>query len=79
MVSLEELELVKNYLLGQLLKSADGAYAMMNLYIGLQKHGMDFRFYEQYVDRIFSITPNELRKCAIETLDWSKMTVVCAG
>ena len=79
LVSLEELELVKNYLLGQLLKSADGAYAMMNLYIGLQKHGMDFRFYEQYVDRIFSITPNELRKCAIETLDWSKMTVVCAG
>ena len=79
LVPLEELELVKNYLLGQLLKSADGAYAMMNLYIGLQKHAMDFRFYEQYVDRIFSITPNEIRKCAVETLDWSKMTVVCAG
>ena len=36
----DELILVKNYLLGQLLKSADGPYAMTDLYIGLLKKGI---------------------------------------
>lgn len=79
LISLEELELVKNYLQGQLLKSADGAYAMMSLYVSLQKHGLTFDFYTKYVERLFSINPVNLRDSAQQHLLWDQMTVVYSG
>ena len=79
LISYDELDLVKNYLLGQLLKSADGAYAMMNLHLSLQKHDLSFEFYKNYVDRISSVTPKELKDSAKQHLVWEDMTVVCSG
>ena len=79
LISQDELDLVKNYLLGQLLKSADGAYAMMNLHLSLQKHDLNFEFYKHYVDRISSVTPKELKDSAKQHFVWEDMTVVCSG
>lgn len=75
----EELNLIKNYLLGQLLKSADGPYSMMDLYLGAECHGLDFDFYNKAIEDLHAITPERIQELAIKYLEWNDMTVVSAG
>jgi predicted Zn-dependent peptidase len=79
LIPAEELDLVRNYLLGQLLKSADGPYAMTDLYVGVQAFGLDISFYDSYIKKIHEITPERLQLLAKTYLDWSQMTIVSAG
>jgi predicted Zn-dependent peptidase len=79
LIPAEELGLVRNYLLGQLLKSADGPYAMTDLYVGGQAFGLDISFYDSYIKKIHEITPERLQLLAKTYLDWSQMTIVSAG
>jgi predicted Zn-dependent peptidase len=79
LVDKDELELVKNYLLGQLLKSADGPYSMTDLYMGLEPYGMDMEFYNDSIRVIREITPEKVQYLAVKYLNWDEMTVVTAG
>lgn len=79
LINAEELNLIKNYLLGQLLKSADGPYSMMDLYLGAECHGLDFDFYNKAIEDLHAITPERIQELAIKYLDWEDMTVVSAG
>ena len=79
LVGKEELDLVKNFLLGQLLKSADGPYAMLDLYANVEVHDLDLNFYEKYIAEIKSIKPEKLRELAIEYLNWQDMLIISAG
>ena len=75
----EELELVRNYLLGQLLKSADGPYAMTDLFLSVDAYELDFSFYESYIQKVKNIDAEELRALAVKYLAWDSMTIVIAG
>jgi predicted Zn-dependent peptidase len=75
----EELELVRNYLLGQLLKSADGPYAMTDLFLSVDAYELDFSFYESYIQKVKNIDAEELRSLAVKYLAWDSMTIVIAG
>ncbi|MCX6196820.1 MAG: pitrilysin family protein [Flavobacteriia bacterium] len=75
----EELELVRNYLLGQLLKSADGPYAMTDLFLSVDAYELDFSFYESYIQKVKNIDVEELRALAVKYLAWDSMTIVIAG
>ena len=79
LISEDELALVKNYLLGQLLKSADGPYSMMDLYTSAQIHGFDFEFYNKCIEDLHKITPERIKELAIKYLNWEDMTIVTAG
>jgi predicted Zn-dependent peptidase len=79
LVSEEELLLVKNYMLGQLLKSADGPYSMTDLYMGVEPYGLDLDFYNQSIESINRITPERIQELAQKYLRWNDMTVVSAG
>lgn len=79
LVSTEELDLVRNYLLGQLLKSADGPYSMMDLYIGAKIHGFEFEFYNKSIEDLYKITPERILELAKKYLIWEEMTIVTAG
>ena len=74
-----ELDLIKNYLLGQLLKSADGPYSMMDLYLSAEAQGLDFNFYNKAIEELHSVTPQRLQELAIKYLVWEEMTIVSAG
>jgi predicted Zn-dependent peptidase len=74
-----ELELVKNYLLGHLLKSADGPYAMTDLYVHLQNYGFDEAYYNRYIQEINEISAEKLQECARKYLNWDDLTIVTAG
>jgi predicted Zn-dependent peptidase len=79
LVGMEELELVKNYMLGQLLKSADGPYSLVDLYMSVEPYGLDLDFYNRSIESINSITPERIQELANKYLNWKDMTVVSAG
>lgn len=79
LIEQEELDLVKNYLLGQLLKSADGPYAMTDLYVHLQSFGLEVDYYNRYIHEINEITSEKLQDCAKKYLNWDDLTIVTAG
>lgn len=79
LVPQEELDLVKNYLLGQILKSADGPNAMMDLYMAAQLHGKGFEYYNDAIRHIREIDSERLRELAREYLDWERFSIVTAG
>jgi predicted Zn-dependent peptidase len=79
LVGTEELLLVKNYMIGQLLKSADGPYALTDLFLGVETFGLTFDFYNKSIDAINNITPERIQELAIKYLKWEDMTVVSAG
>lgn len=79
LVSVDELNLVKNYMLGQLLKSADGPYSMTDLYMSVEPYDLDLDFYNKSIDSINSITPERIQELAKKYLIWNDMTVVSAG
>ena len=75
----DELELIKNYLLGQLLKSADGPYSMMDLYLSAETHGLDFEFYNKAIKDLHAVTPQRLQDLAKKYLVWDDMSIVSVG
>jgi len=79
LVSEGELELVKNYMLGQLLKSADGAYAMTDLFLSAEAQGKDLDFYNDALIAIRSITPERIKALAEQYLKWEDFTVISVG
>lgn len=74
-----ELELVRNYLLGQLLKSADGPYAMMDLYMSAEMQEKDLEFYNEAMAAVRNITPERIQQLAKKYLNWDDLTIVTAG
>ena len=75
----EELDLVRNYLLGSLMRSADGPFGQADMYKGLLHYGLDIRYLENLVETIRVITPQQLRDLALKYLDPSTMHQVVAG
>lgn len=78
-VGREELALVKNYLLGQLLKSADGPYSMTDLFLSAEAQGFDLEFYNKAIHDLNKITPERIQELAKKYLIWEEMSVVSAG
>lgn len=79
LVPQEELELVKNYMLGQLLKSADGPYSMIDLFLSVEQFGLSMEFYNTIIASINAITPERLKELANKYLNWDDFTIVTAG
>ncbi len=75
----EELNLVKNYLLGQSLKSADGPYAMLDLYMSSQFYGLDYSHYDHLLEAVSHVTSAELMDLAKKYLNWKDFLIVTAG
>jgi len=75
----EELELVKNYILGQLLKSADGPYAMLDMYNSVDLYGLDLSFYDEAIRKVKAMTPERVRELAGIYLKWEDFLIVTAG
>lgn len=79
LISDDELDLVKNYLLGQALKSADGPYAMIDLFLAVDTLGLNLDFYNNFINKIHNVKPQELRDIARKYLNWESMTIVTVG
>jgi predicted Zn-dependent peptidase len=75
----EELKLVKNYMLGQLLKSCDGPFNMASLFESVHMYGLDYNFYNNFITTIKNITPKTLLNLGIKYLNKSDLKEVVVG
>ena len=75
----EELNLVKSYLMGQLLKSADGPYAMLDLFANVETVGLDLSYYDRYISEVKAVDAKKLRELAQRYLIWEEMLLISAG
>ncbi len=65
LVSEDELDLVRNYLLGELLRSFDGAFNIAESIASLHEYNdLDYNFFEKTIHTIKTITPEELMNLA---------------
>lgn len=74
-----ELELVRNYLVGSFVRNSDGPFAMADRFVMLHLNGLDYSYYNKYLERIGQITAEDVRHCAQRYLDFDTFTVSVAG
>jgi zinc protease len=79
MMQEKELALVKNYLLGSLLRSIDGPFAVADRYKMLIDYGFGYDYYQDFVDTIKSISAAELRDLANVYLQEKDLSIIIAG
>jgi predicted Zn-dependent peptidase len=79
LVSEKELELVKSYLMGQLMKSADGPYAMQELFANVNALGLDLSYYDRYIQQVKAVNPVQIQELAKRYLNWEEMLIISAG
>lgn len=75
----EELNTVKNYLLGELLRSFDGVFAMSSSFRVLLDSGLDYSHYRNYLEQVKAIGPETLRELARRYYDPQTLFEVIAG
>lgn len=75
----KELELVQKYLSGQFLKNADGAFAMMDQFLFLDIFGLDVAFFQEYLKKINSITPERIKELATKHIQWKDLSIITVG
>lgn len=74
-----ELELVRNYLTGQIQRSVDGPFQMADQLRALWVNDLDLNYLTLFMELINRITPEEIRDLATKYLDHTNMSVVAAG
>lgn len=75
----EELQTVKNYMLGNALRMIDGALAAGDFYKVLYESGLDENYFYRYIDKIKNIEKEEIRKMAQRHLDQENFIQLIAG
>lgn len=74
-----ELELVKNYLRGTLLRGADGPFQLSELLKAALDYGSDLTWYNNYIETIKNITANEIQHLAVKYLETDSFTRLVVG
>lgn len=75
----DELTLVKNYLLGELLRMFDGPFALADSFRSILEYGLNYDFFNKGIDTIKNITPEEILSLAQKYLNEGSFTQVVAG
>ncbi len=74
-----ELELVKNYMLGSILKSIDGPFDIATKWKGYMKYGFGIDAHYNLIHQIKTITPERLRELANTYLQREDLIQITAG
>jgi len=75
----DELETVKSYLLGEFLRDFDGPFALASSFKSINDFGLDYSFYDKYLQVLRQITPAELLQLAKKYLNPEDCYTVVAG
>ncbi len=75
----DELNLVRNYLMGHFLRSTDGPFAQADRFNGIHHYGLDDTFYQRFINTILNITPLQLQELANRHLDENSLSQLIVG
>ena len=79
LVSIEELETVKNYMLGQIQASVNTPFALAAKFKNIYFHGLGYEYYSNLIETIRNISPERIRELAKKYLRAEEMVKVCVG
>lgn len=79
LVPADELETVKNQMIGGFLTEISSPFALAEKFKAVHFHGLDYGFYQEFVDTINTIAPEEIRQMAAAYLDVSDMSETVVG
>jgi len=74
-----ELQLVKNYLRGNVLRSMDGPFALAERFKQVWLHGLDYSYYEKYISTVADITAAQLKDIACKYLQKDSIYELVVG
>jgi len=75
----DELETVKNYMLGEHIRMFDGGFTLTDTFISLLANELDYSFYEKNVEIIQSTTAEELQALAVNYFSPKGFYEIIAG
>lgn len=75
----DELELVRNYILGEIVRTFDGPFALAESFRSILEYDLDYGFFDTFIETVKNITSDELMDLANKYLDGSTMYEVVAG
>lgn len=79
LVDTEELETVRNYVLGQFLRSVDGPYSLADKFKAIWEFGLDYDYFEKYFAAVKKITPEEVKDLANKYLQEKDLIELVVG
>ena len=74
-----ELETVKNYILGQFLRTVEGPFALADKFRGIWEFGLDYTYFDQYFDAVKSVSAQEIRDLAGKYLKKNDLLELVVG
>lgn len=75
----DELNLIKNYLMGSLLGSLENAFSHAEKFKNIHFFGLGYDYYETYIETVKNITPQRLKELANQYWDYSSFYKVIVG
>lgn len=79
LISVNELETVRSYLLGEFLRDFDGPFALAGSFKAINDFDLDYSFYDDYLQVLRNITSEELKILAQQYLNPNDFNTVVAG
>ena len=78
-IGAEELKVVRNYMLGNFLSSLETSFSLADKFKNIYFFGLDYSFYDQYIDTINTISAQQIQDLAIQYLDMHTFHQVVVG
>lgn len=75
----EELEVVRNYMIGKILRSIDGPLKFSETLKGLILYNQDITYIQQLLNTIRTVSAEELQQLANKYLNFSQMHKISVG
>lgn len=79
LVQEEELELVRNYMLGSMLGSLENVFSHADKFKNIYLSGLDYNYYGRYIAKVKTITAEEIKNLANKYLSTETFTEVVVG
>ena len=74
-----ELDLVKNYIIGQLIRGMDGPFAVHDKLKTVVLFNFDMNYYQQFINEVLAITPETIKQLATKHLKKESLTELIVG
>jgi predicted Zn-dependent peptidase len=79
LVGQEELQLVRNYMIGSFMRSIDGPFALSDKYRILLDYNMNFDYYKNFIETVKTIEAERIMELAQIHFDPKSMYTIVAG
>jgi zinc protease len=79
LVEKDELEMARNYMLGTFLKGMDGAFHLAERFKSVYLNGLDYSYYDRYLQKLRTIQADELKELARKYFDINSFFEVVVG